>query len=280
MDFGIKRFGETARKLAHNPLGIIALFIVLVYAIAALVMIVSGSELPVNERVILIWFLVLFPVLILIAFVWLVSRHHEKLYAPADYRDDSSFLKTLGVESQRKRIESEIRDMEEGQETEADRVDKTVSKESTKLLSRQELRPKYFLAEDLVFRKLESEFGVQIRRNSILGVGAATIELDGVFSKNERINIIEVKFLHGRYISMVGIERFLLQLVSYKIELKAKMIPLGAFSVLLAIVAEIPKSEQHNLYHRIKRTADRYDLPVKIRLFDFDELKKEFGIEN
>jgi len=33
---------------------------------------------------------------VLILFGWLVSRHHDKLYAPTDYRDDDSFLKTIG----------------------------------------------------------------------------------------------------------------------------------------------------------------------------------------
>lgn len=38
MSTGIKEFGDVAKKLSVNPLGIIALFIVLVYGIAALVL--------------------------------------------------------------------------------------------------------------------------------------------------------------------------------------------------------------------------------------------------
>lgn len=87
----LKDFGETARGLAKNPLGIIALFIVLVYAFASLVVGVSG-HLSSDERIPLVWFLVAFPVMVLVVFAWLVSCHHSKLYAPSDFRDEENFL--------------------------------------------------------------------------------------------------------------------------------------------------------------------------------------------
>jgi lipopolysaccharide export LptBFGC system permease protein LptF len=63
----------------RNPLGIIALFIVLIYGFASLVL-TFGANLQSEERLPIVWFLVLFPVLALVVFGWLVSRHHAKLY--------------------------------------------------------------------------------------------------------------------------------------------------------------------------------------------------------
>ena len=63
----VKDFGDTATRLAKNPLGIIALFIVLVYGFAALVTAFAGTF-ATSERLPLIWFLVLFPVLVLSGF--------------------------------------------------------------------------------------------------------------------------------------------------------------------------------------------------------------------
>src|SRR5215216_5862677 len=80
----MNRFGETARGLAQNPLGIIALFIVLVYGFASLVVGI-GANLDPASTIVLVWFMVLFPVLVLGVFAWLVSRHHWKLYSPRDY---------------------------------------------------------------------------------------------------------------------------------------------------------------------------------------------------
>lgn len=87
----LPEFGETAKGLARNPLGIIALFIVLVYGFASLVLGLS-DRVQTGERLPLVWFLVTFPPMVLITFAWLVSRHHTKLYAPTDYREDTSFL--------------------------------------------------------------------------------------------------------------------------------------------------------------------------------------------
>jgi CheY-like chemotaxis protein len=88
----IKEFGSIATSLARNPLGIIALFIVLVYGFASLVTAFGGS-LTSGERAPLIYFLVCFPVLVLAVFAWLVSSHSGKLFAPSDFRDEENYVK-------------------------------------------------------------------------------------------------------------------------------------------------------------------------------------------
>ena len=87
----LRDFGDAARGLAKNPLGIIALFIVLIYGFASLVVGFS-SRLEASERKPIIWFLVVFPVIVIGVFGWLVSRHHQKLYAPKDFSSDESFV--------------------------------------------------------------------------------------------------------------------------------------------------------------------------------------------
>jgi CheY-like chemotaxis protein len=87
-----KGFGDTAKGLARNPLGIIALFIVLVYGFASLVTAFAGSF-TVAERAPLIWFLIFFPVLVLGVFSWLVSRHSGKLFAPSDFKNEDNYVK-------------------------------------------------------------------------------------------------------------------------------------------------------------------------------------------
>jgi len=84
-------FGDTAKGLSKNPLGIIALFIVLVYGFASLVTAFSGSF-TAAERLPLIYFLIIFPVLVLIVFAWLVSRHAGKLYSPSDFKNEDNYL--------------------------------------------------------------------------------------------------------------------------------------------------------------------------------------------
>jgi CheY-like chemotaxis protein len=89
-----KRFGivEAAKNLARNPLGIIALFIVLVYGLASLITAFSSSFTH-EERLPLVYFLVLFPVLVLFVFTWLVISHSGKLFSPTDFRNEDNYIK-------------------------------------------------------------------------------------------------------------------------------------------------------------------------------------------
>lgn len=89
-------FIDHAKGLTKNPLGIIALFVSLIYGFACLVLSTSISNLRTpEERLPLIWFIIIFPLIILVGFMFLVMKHHGKLYSPSDYGDTESFLKTI-----------------------------------------------------------------------------------------------------------------------------------------------------------------------------------------
>lgn len=88
----MNNFGDITKSLARNPLGIIALFIVLVYGFASLVTSFASSFTP-AERLPLIYFMITFPVLVLGVFAWLVSKHSGKLFAPGDFKDEENYVK-------------------------------------------------------------------------------------------------------------------------------------------------------------------------------------------
>jgi len=88
----LQQFGQSAKALSRNPLGIIALFIVLIYGFASIV-VGASDKLQTDERYLMIIFMTTFPILVLGVFGWLVSCHYEKLYAPKDYNNDESFLR-------------------------------------------------------------------------------------------------------------------------------------------------------------------------------------------
>ena len=88
---------ETAKSLARNPLGIIALFIVLVYAVASVVISLAKPEFYQNPLHPAVLFLSIFPLVVLIVFAYLVAKHHRNLYAPQDYKDEGHFFGGLKV---------------------------------------------------------------------------------------------------------------------------------------------------------------------------------------
>ena len=91
-DNSIHRFSKAAQGLAKNSLGIIALFIVLLYGFASLFT-TFGAALTPEERMPLIYFLVIFPVLVLSVFAWLVRSHSEELFGPSDFKNEENYVK-------------------------------------------------------------------------------------------------------------------------------------------------------------------------------------------
>ena len=90
---GFNKFTESAKGFSKSPLGIIALFIVLVYGFASLI---AGFGEHLGLYVLpLILFLCCFPVLVFFGFLWLVAKHSGKLYGPSDFVDQKDFLKYI-----------------------------------------------------------------------------------------------------------------------------------------------------------------------------------------
>jgi CheY-like chemotaxis protein len=113
-------FADTAKGLSRNPLGIIALFIVLVYGLACLV-ITFAHQLSSPERLPLIYFLVFFPILVLIIFAWLVSKHNSKLYAPSDYSNEENYVK-MQIAATASLIAASDKYPEQGRQTDVSKI--------------------------------------------------------------------------------------------------------------------------------------------------------------
>lgn len=80
------------RATPQNPLGIIALFVFFIEAIATVSLgLVAGQPYALH----LVWFIILYPTFIAVAFFVLLWIKREALYSPADFRDDSTFKEIL-----------------------------------------------------------------------------------------------------------------------------------------------------------------------------------------
>lgn len=263
-------FGKTAQRLSRNPLGIIALFIVLVYGIAALVLGVSSEHLEAGERLPVVWFLVIYPFFVLGIFYWLVARHHTKLYAPIDFPDKEGFFRALSPTEQKQRLDEEVQSLE----AEAIQVNKhktlAVETESQRILKAISIRHASVLAEALAFREIESEFGVSVHRQVAVGLDH---KVDGLFLHYGKPVAVEIKLGYGRafWPEMLQreIERF------GHIDQTTKPAP----SFLLAIVVEGLTEEQMKV--ETQRTVELLrssSLTIETRVYDFDILKEKYGL--
>lgn len=79
-----------------NPLTIIAIF-------AGIVEVGSTTVLPFlepNVQLIYVWFLMVFPTALVVAFFVTLNFNHGVLYAPSDYQSDESFERMAGSNGQ------------------------------------------------------------------------------------------------------------------------------------------------------------------------------------
>lgn len=84
---------SAASAVVRNPLSVIAMFVLLVEAIATvtLVNVVKVDHIAIP----LVWFIVGFPTLIAILFFATLWWRHQFLYSPMEYRSDESFLSAM-----------------------------------------------------------------------------------------------------------------------------------------------------------------------------------------
>jgi len=91
MPLDIKDLSESAKGYTKSPLGIIALFIVLIYGFATVVVTFSSNLHEYIEP--MIYFLTIFPVVVFAGFLWLVCVHYEKIYGPSDFKNEDNFFR-------------------------------------------------------------------------------------------------------------------------------------------------------------------------------------------
>ena len=198
----------------RNPLGVIGLFVSLVYGFACLLFGVSGQASDTEPQWLMLGFVVGFPVLLLGAFVFLVVKHHEKLYAPLDYGDPRLFLRTMNTRERREKLKSEMAaaNSDDG-EAITDSEDQQPSKEQvlqTPADIGKNPRADYLLAEELALKKLEAERGRQIHREVEVDEPFAEKQFfDGVMADDPYVVAIEVKYLTRPRLSQAVVDRLL-----------------------------------------------------------------------
>ncbi|MBN1971178.1 MAG: hypothetical protein JW870_17560 [Candidatus Delongbacteria bacterium] len=278
MENSLLNFMKSSKGFAKNPLGIIALFISLIYGFACIVLSTSIDNFKTAcERLPLIWFIILFPVLILWVFVYLVKNHHEKLYAPGDFRNEENFLKSMDKNSQSAKINEEINTIVEDEEE----VSKDTNAEPRKMSPSDisSLKQNYLLAEEFAIKEFGIKYNVSLNRNMLVKVGKSgkRFEFDGIGENNGELYLVEVKFATLRYLSdrlKHRIKDFINEIISNEDALSHGMVDLRP---VIIIVSE--SDNNSSIKRELEEYIKTFDYKIIGMVYSFGELKRSYGIE-
>lgn len=284
-------FGKTAQRLARNPLGIVALFITLVYGFAALSLGLAATDLSSSDKQPLIWFLVVFPVLLLGVFFRLVTHHHTKLYGPGDYPDQRGFHETLALmqratqQEQREKLDTTVAEIQTELTENAERAEADAPAEQPPPfdLSSTEARIRLsnLLAENLVIRELEEEFDSQVFRQVRLAAGKHNGRLlDGaIFTPDGRRFGLEIRYAPAGKRLEVHAMRMIAS------EQQAHMNGELLVPMILAVVGENLSADQlaaarHETDEHLNGIAEFLPHRPQIRFYDLARLREKYGLDD
>lgn len=181
--------------LTRNPLGILAIFLGVLYGIAGLLLGTSNNSISDANQTLLTWLVVLFPFVSLGTFGWLVAKHHTKLYSPTDFRTDEGFfdsLKSASTKEAEKKLEIEEKALEEeliAIEAKPDginfagagpEIDSSVAVQSAIKSTPESRKNTIRMAEDGIFRILQDKFDFIKRNVRIKTASSRLIIIDGL----------------------------------------------------------------------------------------------------
>lgn len=272
-------------KIGHikNPLTIIAIF-------AGLAEISGTIVLPFIDKAnqgIFIWFLIIFPALIVILFFLTLNFNHRVLYAPSDFRNEDNFLAQFQKSDPKARVERIKEEIEESMVM-GDRYEVSTQLSSSKSDQETEhtqpiktnqarnLQATYFLSEELIIKKLSIELGIDFQREVTYKRGNEKYDFDGVAAQNDSLTIIEVKYMKTPQPKSLSFPRLLdnVQDIYFSLTNNQK----NNFKFILAIGTDLPKEMHPEIMKNLSELIGGYIFNSDIRIYNLTELEKEFGL--
>lgn len=261
-----------------NPLTIIAIF-------AAIAEISGTAVLPFisdQNQGTYVWFLILFPMLLVVLFFLTLNFNHRVLYAPSDFKNEDNFFKSLPSASPAERadkLNEEVRQIESEPTSE---TSQTVGPQPANDLNQlrrtaqRDIRARYLLAEELVLNKMAKELKQEVRKDVRFHTSGRNFIFDGIVMTDEKVTAIEVKYF--RDVRSVA-PRF--KEVFHSILDAAERLPeslRNRFSLVLAAATDAPTADHEQLVKRLSSLIGITPFPVEVRVFSLEELEREFNL--
>jgi hypothetical protein len=271
----LKEFADSAKSLTRNPLGVVGLFLVMVYGFACLVIGVGGASLESQERLPIVWFVVIFPILVLVAFYRLVTKHHKKLYAPSDFKDEKLFFQPLSEERRQERLEEEVKRVEAIEV----QVVPTLDTSPPASRSLESIRSSYAEAEKLGFLAIEEELKSPVQKYvEVVGHHGRKEQFDGLLLTETSANIIEIKYFSRPTFKREFLEAALFRASAFLWnQLFDDSNKREDIVFWLIVVADFPRDGLPKFKEQFEKQVSSEFFTLNIRFFHIDDLRNKYG---
>ena len=226
------------------------------------------------------------------AFIYLVVNHHEKLYAPSDFRGDEAFIQIIDENKRKLKINKEVEnlesspksdiiDIEEEEEEKPKKENASVktSNYTSKVVPAQEPLSKvnlleiYSNSETWATNELSLKYKVPFSRNVILQIQSSKFELDAYSYSQEKTYFVEVKYWKYNRSNKrlkLAIQEFLAKQSKFKMAFKNSK----EIKIIIAIVYD--NLEKVNKKELEEFVQDIGNEDVVLELFDYNDLKVNY----
>lgn len=247
------------KTFVRNPLGLIGLFVTIVYLIASGLLAYGFDKLHGElERFPFILFIVLFPCIILFVFYKLVTKHSNKLYGPSDFQKDESFLEFASRDEVQDNNEQKLKDEMTNVSFMMNSSEK--DKNAVKKIDDSSLMQSIVARDAVIVDRLSQKYGIQFYQNMKFRGIRGRVVVDAFAMDNKNQYFIEIKLLRSFTLDEVnGIVN------RYVREVKLSNISLHIKYIFALYCAKVPRKDFVQKVH-----SQQFSEDVDIVFFDND----------
>lgn len=265
---------ELPQNTIKNPLTIIGIF--------AAISEISGTTvlafLTEDIQKIFVWYVIFFPVLLVVLFFTVILTKHQALYAPSDFKTDEAFSGLIKNVQSQSSLESKNKKRSEIEEIHEDSLisAKTVAEEKVVYNTLNSTKIDYFIAEELAIKKLSEEYGERFLQEKTFELGGKKYSVDGLINTPPKLSVFEIKYFPQIDTPSNGIART----YNYFKEIYERIDRSKYNTVVFNIIVVTPVSqpERDELQKKLEYFKQKGDLRININIYDFNTLKQEYGI--
>ena len=274
---------EMKKEIAtiKNPLTVISIFAGLA-EVAGTVVLPFVAE---ANQLLYIWFLILFPALLVILFFATLNFNPRVLYAPSDFEDEQHYMDLFRPSSTAERLEkleSEVSQSEEPEKpapkgTELDSGTPEVIDRKDRLwaLMKQDTRSRYMLAESLIIDRLSQELGRAPKRDIALRNRFGSQLFDAVFEDKNQLILVETKFFSEQTYARRMRETF--DRIQSSLSGLPEEVRQNAKFILAIGYEKIPQDRVVRFTNELQSMLLNFPMRTEVRMYDIVELIENAG---